>query len=111
VALADPAWWKFPLRKNEARFGDLTAYESQGGDPSDNRHITVYTHHNEAGAIDAYIDCYDAPHPAAPCTLEADMSPDMGVNLRIGFRRGLVPQWQEILKNVRAKILSFKHTP
>jgi hypothetical protein len=110
-SMDEPQWWKFPLKKTQALFHGLTVFESQGGDPKDNRHVTVYTHHNQAGDIDAYIDCYDTPHPAAPCTLEADMRPDMNANLRIGFRRGLVPQWADILKNVKTKILSFKHTP
>jgi hypothetical protein len=110
-ALSDPVWWKFPLKQKAERVNDLTVYESQGGDPTNIQHVTVYTHHTPTGDIDAYIDCEDIPHPAARCTLEADMSPDMGVNLRIHFRRGLLPQWAEILKNVKIQILSFKHTP
>ena len=110
-ALADPMWRKFPLKKKIERFYGLTVYESQGGDPHDFQHVTIYTHHNQAGEIDVFIDCHDTPHPAAPCTLEADMSPEMGVNLNIDFRRGLTPQWADILKSVKTKVLTFKHTP
>ena len=110
-ALDDPQWWRFPLKKKSEPFYGLTVFESQGGAPQDRRHVTLYTHHNQAGQIDAYIDCDDAPKPAARCTLEADMSPDMGVNLSIDVRRAMVPQWADILKNVKAKVLAFKHMP
>lgn len=107
----DPARWKFPLKEAPDKIHGLTAYASQGGDPKDFRHVTVYTHHNGEGQLDAYIECHDAPHPAAPCNLHASMSPEVHADIGIHFRRGLLAQWADILTNAKAKILTFKHTP
>ena len=109
--LHDPKRWKFPLKEAPAKFHGLTAHESQGGDATDFDHVTIYTHHNASGELDTYIKCHDDPHPAAPCSLQASMSPSMRADIDIHFRRGLVPQWADILKKVKAKVMTFKHTP
>ena len=58
-----------------------------------------------------FIECHDVPHPAAACNLWASLSPSAHADIRIHLRRGLLPQWADILKNAKAKVQAFKHMP
>jgi hypothetical protein len=79
-----------------------------GGGYSDKN---IYFHRNQDGKADAYIECSNVMHAAAPCKLKFNMAPAMHVNVSVSFRKGLLPHWKEIQPSVTEVILGFRVNP
>jgi hypothetical protein len=73
--------------------------------------MNIYFHRTPDGAADAYIECSNVEHAAAPCELKFNALPEMRVQVDVGFRKGLLPHWQEIRSSVKQVILGFRVNP
>jgi hypothetical protein len=71
----------------------------------------IYFHRTPDGTADAYIECSNVEHAAAPCELKFNTLPEMRVQVDVGFRKGLLPHWQEIRSSVKQVILGFRVNP
>lgn len=93
----------------------LTGYAPIGFDISKRRGMgsdyydrNIYFHRAPDGTADAYIVCSNVEHAAAPCELKFNTLPEMRVLVEVGFRKGLLPHWQEIRSSVKQVILGFR---
>lgn len=109
---------KYPYRYEElptTTYG-LIGYTPIGADESkrDARHgadmsdKNIYFHRNVEGAIDAYIECSNVTHSAAPCNFRFSLLPYMRANVSVSFRKGLLPHWKHIQSLVSQIILGFR---
>lgn len=109
---------KYPYRYEELPttiFG-LIGYTPIGVDESkrDARHgadmsdKNIYFHRNAEGNVDAYIECSNVTHSAAPCKFRFSLLPHMRANVSVSFRKGLLPHWEHIQSLVSQIILGFR---
>jgi hypothetical protein len=71
----------------------------------------IYYHLKPDGKADAYIECSNKLHAAAPCQLKFNLLPQMSIDVSVGLRRGLLPHWKEIQSSVTQVILGFRVDP
>lgn len=71
----------------------------------------IYFHRNREGTADAYIECSNVEHAAAPCELKFNILPEIRMQVSVHFRKGLLPQWREIQSSVKQVILGFRVDP
>jgi hypothetical protein len=96
---------------------DLTVYVPAGIDPQtklpyrEHRNAEdIFLHRDKTGRVDAYISCSNLPHEAAPCKHSFSMEPYMKAQIHVSYRRGLLPEWQQIQNSVTQLIMGFKTT-
>ncbi len=106
---------KFQLEALPDSQDGLTVYSPSGTDPTTqkpNREHPdakdLFVHRDASGHVDAYIKCSNRPHEAAPCTHDFSLGPNVKAVVYVGYRRGLLPQWQQIQTSLTELILSFK---
>ena len=87
---------------------DISKRSGTGADISDKN---IYFHRNREGTADAYIECSNVEHAAAPCELRFNMLPEMRTQVDVGFRKGLLPHWRDIQSSVKQVILGFRVNP
>lgn len=68
----------------------------------------IYIHRDKNGRVDTYIECSNRTHAAAPCEQYFNLRPDMRIQVSVGYRKGLLPQWREIQSSVTQVILGFR---
>jgi hypothetical protein len=78
---------------------------------ADMRDKNIYFHRNPKGEADAYIECSNVLHASAPCELRFNLLPTLRAHVSVGFRRELLPHWQQIRSSVAAVILGFRANP
>jgi hypothetical protein len=66
-----------------------------------------------SGKVDTFISC---GHPGAPggigkCNAGTHLEPKAKVVVNINFRRGMLPEWQQIRQSVRDLLMSFEVDP
>lgn len=71
----------------------------------------IYYHLKPDGKADAYIECSNVTHAAAPCRLYFNLLPQMSIYVSVGLRRGLLPHWKEIQSSVTQVIFGFRVNP
>jgi hypothetical protein len=87
---------------------DLNSGNPKGGDFHDDN---IYLDRAEDGAIGAFIRCSNMNHEAAPCSHRFDLAPEMKVNVKVSYRKGLLPHWREIQHGVTRVLLGFRIHP
>lgn len=97
------------------QFHGLTVYAAGGIDPKTNKPYRedtdahdIFVHRNDSGKVDTYIRCSNRNVPAPPCTQDFSMEPNVKARVYVSYRRGLLPEWQQIQASITQLILSFK---
>jgi hypothetical protein len=97
------------------RLYGLTVYAAGGVDPKSNKPYRedtdahdIFVHRDDAGKVDTYIRCSNRNVPAPPCTQYISLEPNLKADIYISYRRGLLPEWQQIQTSVTQLILSFR---
>ena len=67
-----------------------------------------FVHYDAEGRVDALITCSNVNHDAAPCEHYFFLPPPLKAKITVGYRRGLLPKWQQIQSSVTPLILRFK---
>jgi hypothetical protein len=75
------------------------------GDFDDKDHFFAY---NKEGKVKTYIECSNKTHAAAPCEHNFDLPLPLKARVILGYRRGLLPHWQDLEAKTTAHLLSFK---
>lgn len=70
----------------------------------------VFVHRNSAGGVDAYIECSNVEIPSAPCSHHFGLGTEMKVEVHVSYRRGYLPEWQQIQTKVAHLIRSWTVT-
>lgn len=106
---------KFKVEHQAAKQFDLDVYSPVGVDPSTRqpfKHSSydedVFVYRNAEGKVLTLITCSNVNHAAAPCDLRFLLDPALKAWIEIHFRRGLLPEWQQIQSSVATLILNFK---
>jgi hypothetical protein len=68
----------------------------------------VFIGRSAAGKATTYIRCSNRPLNAAPCTQHFDLEPQMHAMVYVGYRRGLLCDWQGIQESISNIVSSFK---
>jgi hypothetical protein len=70
----------------------------------------VYIHRDASDKVDVYIRCgnYHVPGGVSRCHMEFSLEPKAQVEVKVGFRRRLLPEWQKIQESARDLLLSFE---
>jgi len=96
----------------------LTVYTPVGVDPgtrvpfkSDSRDKDIFVHHNADGEVDAYIECSNVGIASAPCGHTFSLAPHIKAEIRVHYRRGLLPEWQSIQTQIVRLIESWEIDP
>lgn len=97
----------------------LTAYAPLGFDESKRSmpggtnftDMNVYVHRGQDGQADAYIECSNAEHAAAPCQLRFNLAPAMLANISVNFRVGMLQHWKQIQSSITEVVLGFRANP
>lgn len=108
-------WWNNYVRLSEEKYG-LEMYEVAGTDPNgkpareSNRTTDIYLDRDQNGKVETHITCRHAykPHGVDTCRMRYTLEPKGQVGVSVGFRRGLLPEWQKIKLSVRELLLSFE---
>ncbi|MBP9712797.1 MAG: hypothetical protein KBD60_03785 [Sterolibacterium sp.] len=109
-------WGDTYMRLPEPVFG-LEAYVLSGTDPRTGKPAResedtndVYIHRLPSGKVDAFIDCGRTfvPGGVARCDMYYSLEPKAHVGVNASFRRGLLPEWQQIQQSSRELLLSFE---
>jgi hypothetical protein len=94
---------------------DLTAYIPGNADLKRRemgmesfRDMNIYIHYVDGNGVDAYIDCHNSNHDAAPCKHRFDLGPGMKTSISVMYRKGLLPHWREIEDGVIQVVLGFR---
>jgi hypothetical protein len=113
-SINDPSRF-FQYEAQPQKEDELTVYAPTGVDPRTQRPMRedddaedIFLHRDQNGRVDAYISCSNRPHQAAPCSHDFSMEPYMKAHVYVSYRRGLLPQWQQIQSSVAQLIKNFK---
>lgn len=91
---------------------EVTGYDDakryQGNDFLDQN---IYYRVSQQGQVEAFIECHNVKHAAAPCTHSFILPKAQNVMVDISYRIGLLPHWREIQQAVTKLILSFEVKP
>lgn len=97
----------------EQQFG-LDVYVNPGFDPKtlhlyrDHEYARdVFFHQDSSGSVNAMITCINKKIETAQCRLRFSLEPEAKVPIDVVFRRGLLPNWQDIKGSVKDLLLSF----
>lgn len=77
----------------------------------DSEDRNIYVHQLKDGDIDTFIDCSNMEHAAAPCEQFFALNPAMKANVKVLYRKGLLPHWREIQAGVTQVLLGFHVNP
>lgn len=120
MAIFDPKAHRYPYQPLPEKVHGLTGYFPVGADESkrlqqaggaDWNDKNLYFHRDEAGRVDAYIECGNMAHSADRCKLFFNLKPNIRVRVWVNFRRDLLPNWREIQNSVSKVILGFRVNP
>lgn len=109
-------WWATYERLPADAYG-LEAYVVPGNDPRDGRPAResddtddIFIHRQSSGQVDTYVICgrIQAPGGVAICHQVFSLEPKAKVEVTVRFRRGLLPEWQQMQASVRRLLLSFE---
>jgi len=114
-------WWDTYERMPEDEY-ELEVWRLSGMDPHTGKPARdsigvgikdIYVHRDPSGHVDAHMDCSkpSVPKGIGICELNMNLAPEAGVWIRVSFRRGLLPQWQQIKQSSRKLLLSFEVDP
>ena len=67
----------------------------------------IYIHHVTNNDVDAYIDCSNRNHEAAQCNHSFGLEPTLKASVKVSYRKGLLPHWQEIQGGITQVLLGF----
>jgi len=118
--ITDPKAHRYAYKPLPEKVHGLTGYFPVGPDESkrlqqvggaDMNDVNLYYHRNESGQVDTYIECSNMEHAAAQCEQTFNLRPEMRVRLTVGYRRDLLPHWQEIQHSASQIILGFRVNP
>ena len=68
----------------------------------------IYIHYVTDNDVDAYIDCSNRKHEAAQCNHSFGLEPTLKVSVKVSYRKGLLPYWQEIQGGITKVLLGFR---
>ncbi|MCS4511047.1 hypothetical protein [Xylophilus ampelinus] len=87
----------------------LVGVEPKEGKPAreDKDAEDVFIKRGGDGKITTYISCSNRQIPSAPCEQHFDLEPEMHTSVTVGYRRGLLPEWQQIQEKVKNTVLGF----
>lgn len=70
----------------------------------------IYLHRNDAGLVDAYIECSKprVPNGVGTCRLHTHLEPRAKVVVMISFVPDLLPEWSAILQRSRQLLIGFE---
>ena len=73
----------------------------------------IYIHRDASGNVDTFISCGQpsVPKGIGTCNLGTHLEPKADVVVKISFRRGMLPDWQEIRQSSRDLLMSFEVDP
>lgn len=71
---------------------------------------TLYVGRDSKGAVIAYIRCSNAPHEAAPCQQRFTLYPELKTSIRVSYRKGWLPKWEDIQNKTKNLVKSFTDT-
>ena len=108
-------WWNNYVKLSKNKYG-LDMYEVAGTDPKgelareSNRTTDIYLDRDANGKVETHITCRHAhkPHGVDTCDMGFTLEPKAQVGVRVGFRRGLLSEWQKIKASVLKLLLSFE---
>jgi len=108
-------WWNNYLKLAEKKYG-LDMYEVAGDDPEgkpareSNKTTDIYLERDANGKVETHITCRHAhkPYGVDVCDMAFSLEPKAQVGVRVGFRRGLLSEWQRIKVSARDLLLSFE---
>lgn len=78
------------------------------GRGTDLRDSNIYFFEDEAGQITTFIRCSNRTHAAAPCEHYFNLNPLMNAHIKVSYRNGLLPHWQQIQQSVTKLIYGFE---
>jgi hypothetical protein len=78
------------------------------GRGTDLRDRNIYFHEDDAGHITTFIECSNRTHAAAPCEQYFNLNPLMKAHIKVSYRKGLLPHWQQIQQSVTKLIYGFE---
>lgn len=109
--------WNYSFQRQPDTQHGLDAFFLSGIDPrtgkpareSEDTHDT-FVHRLPTGRVDAFIQCGRTyvPGGVASCGMSSSLEPEAHVEVRVRFRRDLLPKWQSIQKSVHQLLLSFE---
>ncbi|MDR1461782.1 MAG: hypothetical protein LBI68_01400 [Azoarcus sp.] len=109
-------WSHTYARMSDTEYG-LEAWYLSGIDPRTGKPARessdtsdIYLYRDAYGKIDVYITCSrpSVPEGIGTCNVHSVLGEKAAFVLKISFRRGLLPEWQNILQSARELLLSFK---
>ena len=109
-------WWnnykRLPNDEHGLEFWVVADVDPRTGKPGRESSDTydVYIHRDASGKVDTHIRCNrtDVPRGVATCRMGFSLAPKAQVGVRVGFRRGLLPEWQKIRQSAHNLLLSFE---
>jgi hypothetical protein len=88
------------VKKRSVNFGRGTSMADEN----------IYFFQNDSGHVTTFIRCSNRTHTAAPCQQLFSLFPIMKAHIRVSYRKGLLPHWQQIQQAVSNLIYSFEAT-
>jgi hypothetical protein len=75
-----------------------------------NKTTDIYLERDPHGKVETHIICRHAykPHGVDTCDMEFTLEPKAQVGIRVGFRRGLLTEWQKTKASVHELLMSFE---
>ncbi|WCM96765.1 hypothetical protein M5C96_20470 [Acidovorax sp. GBBC 1281] len=67
----------------------------------------IFFKKNNEDQVTTYISCSNREIPSAPCTHHFELDPEMHASVTVSYRRGLLPEWQQIQEKVKKTVLGF----
>jgi hypothetical protein len=109
-------WWsnykRLPDDEHGLEFWVVADIDPRNGKPGRESRDTddVYIHRDTSGKVDTYIWCgrTDVPRGVARCHMGFSLEPKAQVEVKVGFRRRLLPEWQRIQQSAHDLLLSFE---
>ncbi|GKT17793.1 hypothetical protein AVHY2522_16450 [Acidovorax sp. SUPP2522] len=106
-------WWNTYEKLKEKEHG-LEVYALVGVDPKEGKPARehrnaedIFIKRNDAGKIETFIKCSNLEIPSPPCKQFFDLEPEMRTSVTVSYRRGLLPEWQQIQEKVKKTVLGF----
>lgn len=87
---------------------DVEQRAINSGRGTDMRDRNIYFLKNNTGDLTTFIQCSNSLHAVAPCQQSFSLSPKMKARIKVSYRIGLLPHWQEIQQSISNLLYSFE---
>ena len=109
--------WNYLYRRQAAQQFDLDVFLLSGTDPRTGKPASlsedtydIYIHRDSSKKVDVFIQCNRTyvPGGIAMCHMEFSLAPKAHVKVDVGFRHGLLSEWNSIHQSVQRLLLGFE---